>query len=62
MLPHEIEEKMEEALVKGDKVNYFTPVSKNFKDKFNDFVQTNLVREIQRVRESFGLGLKPNKN
>lgn len=60
MLPKEIEVRLIEAKKFGNNVSHFTKVSENFLNAFENFVVKNLVDEISRVRESFGLHNSPN--
>ena len=51
MTPTEIEEACEKSIANCKIPN----VSQKFKEQFRKFIESNLVNEIKRVRESIGL-------
>jgi DNA-directed RNA polymerase III subunit RPC1 len=51
MTPDEIIENLDLAI----KECHISNISRKFKEQFREFVQSNLINEIKRVRESFGM-------
>lgn len=55
MTPQDIQASTEGSIANCGLSGKVGNVSDKFKDHFRDFVETNLVQEIRRVRESIGL-------